>query len=223
MSPRILAASLLALASAASTGHAEPSSLIAFDAPTRALLASADAARGKETAADSKCNKCHGADGISQDPEDPSLAGQRASYTFKELMDYRSKHRDNRDMFKRVRSLDDRQLADMAAWYASLPLPPSAKAAEASAATRRLVFKGDPKRMLKPCASCHGRGGEGSQRDSAAITGLRRSYFVATMQAFKTDDRTNDIYSRMRVIAAALTDEEIEGLADYYAMTNAEK
>ncbi len=223
MSPKILAATLLALASAASSGQAGPSSLVAFDAPTRALLASADAARGKETAADSKCNRCHGEKGISEDPEDVSLAGQRADYTFKELMDYKSKHRDDIEMYRRVRGLDDKQLADLAVWYASLPLPPSAKAAEVSAATRQLVFKGDPKRMIKPCASCHGRSGQGSKRDLAAITGLRRGYFITTLKAFKTEDRANDIYSRMRLIAGALTDEEIKGLADYYAMADSQK
>ena len=35
--------------------------------------------------------------------------------------------------------------------------------------------------------------------------------------AFKEGDRSNDVYSRMRLIAEALTDEEIEALAAYYA------
>jgi len=37
------------------------------------------------------------------------------------------------------------------------------------------------------------------------------------MLAFKEGDRSNDIYSRMRYVAEALTEEEIEALADYYA------
>lgn len=37
------------------------------------------------------------------------------------------------------------------------------------------------------------------------------------MLAFKEGDRTNDIYSRMRYVSEALTEAEIEALADYYA------
>ena len=38
------------------------------------------------------------------------------------------------------------------------------------------------------------------------------------MTEFKEGDRGNDVYSRMRVVAEALTEAEIEGLAAYYGM-----
>ena len=76
--------------------------------------------------------------------------------------------------------------------------------------------------MIKPCASCHGRDGLGGKHDSATLVGLRRNYFVETMIAFQEEDRVNDIYSRMRTIAMALTEEEIEALADYYAAKDPE-
>ena len=44
----------------------EPSSEVAFDAPTRALLAAADPASGEKLA--EKCDKCHGDAGVSEDP-----------------------------------------------------------------------------------------------------------------------------------------------------------
>lgn len=37
------------------------------------------------------------------------------------------------------------------------------------------------------------------------------------MEAFQEGDRTNDIYSRMRLIAKVLTTKEIQALADYYS------
>ena len=39
------------------------------------------------------------------------------------------------------------------------------------------------------------------------------------MKQFKSGARKNDIYSRMRSVAAALTDNEIDGLAAFYATT----
>jgi cytochrome c553 len=72
---------------------AEPSSNVAFDAATRALLASGDPVKGKEVAANSKCNKCHSENGIAEDPDDPNLAGQLNSYLYKQLRDYQDKKR----------------------------------------------------------------------------------------------------------------------------------
>jgi cytochrome c553 len=40
----------------------------------------------------------------------------------------------------------------------------------------------------------------------------------ASTAEFKEGDRENDVYSRMRVVAEALTEEEIEALADYFAI-----
>ena len=78
-------------------------------------------------------------------------------------------------------------------------------------------MRGDPDRLLKACSSCHGRKGHGGQFDHPALAGQKRTYLVDMMTAFKEEDRSNDIYSRMRYVSEALTEEEIEALADYYA------
>jgi cytochrome c553 len=72
-------------------------------------------------------------------------------------------------MLKRVKDLDDQQMADLAVWFASL------------------------------------------------AAGQYPEYLVYTLTEFKEGDRTNDVYSRMRYVAEALTEEEIEALAGYYA------
>jgi len=214
-----LLAGLTAMALLLPTAGAEPSSKVAFDVATIQLLRAADAARGEELAQEKKCAKCHGDAGVSDDPEDVNIAGLRASYTYKQLKDYRNKSRDDRDMYKKTRDLDDQQMADLAAWYASLE--PAARAARAAGqatdpAVQELVVHGDPQRLIKACASCHGRRGRGGQFDHPALTGQYPEYFVTTMTEFKEGDRSNDVYSRMRSIAEALTEEEIEALAAYY-------
>ncbi len=196
---------------------AEPSSAVAFDSATLRMLANADPVRGEELAQTGKCYKCHGDAGVSEDPDDINIAGMSSSYAYKQLTDYLDKKRDSRDMYKSVRKLDARQLADLAAWYATLEPAQPAPQRNRDPAILRLVFKGDPERMIKACASCHGRRGRGGQFDHPALAGQQREYLVLSLNEFKEGDRDNDIYARMRSVAETLTEEEIEGLAAYYA------
>jgi cytochrome c553 len=193
---------------------AEPSSEVAFDAPTRALLAAADPANGEKLA--DKCKKCHGDAGVSDDPGDANIAGMRASYIYKQLQDFHAGKRIDKDMNRQMKRLDEQAMADLAVWFASLP-PAQAAGGAADPAVIQLVFFGIPTRDLKACASCHGKDGRGGQYDHPAIAGQNKDYFIQTLTDFKEDSRENDIYSRMRLIARALTDEEINALADYYA------
>ena len=197
--------------------NAEPSSAVAFDVPTINLLKSADPANGQALAEENKCAKCHGDEGISDDPDDINIAGMSSSYIFKQLKDYKDKNRDDRDMYKKVRDMSDKEMADLAAWYASLDQPMPNPNRMLTPEVRELITRGDPKRLLKACASCHGRDGRGGQFDHPMLTGQNKTYLVDSMIAFKDEDRTNDIYSRMRDISRELTEDEIEALAEYYA------
>ena len=197
--------------------NAEPSSAVAFDLPTLKLLQSADPAKGEALAKESKCAKCHGDAGVSDDPDDVNIAGMSSSYLFKQLKDYQDKKRDDRDMYKKVKELNDQQLADLSAWYAELEPAVPGTSKTVTAEIQRLITHGDPERLLKACAACHGSKGRGGQFDHPALAGQNRTYLVDSMIAFKDEDRTNDIYTRMRTVSEVLTEEEIEALADYYA------
>jgi cytochrome c553 len=121
-------------------------------------------------------------------------------------------------MYRQTRDLDDAQMADLAAWYASLESARPAPDRNTDPAILQLVYRGDPQRLLKPCASCHGRDGRGGQHDHPALAGQYPEYLVFTLTEFKEGDRRNDIYGRMRDVAQGLTEVEIEGLARYYGM-----
>ena len=196
---------------------AEPSSTVAFDGPTRRLLATADPDRGRDLAESARCQKCHGLDGLSRDAESPHIGGLLASYAYKQLQDYKSGSRDHRRMRKRVRKLSDRDLADLAVYYASESPPAWIQDSNIETHIQRLVYRGDPRRLVRACAACHGYGGRGSGPDAPALEGMHVDYFITTMEAFREGERGNDIYSRMRNIAEELTDEEIEGLAQFFA------
>jgi cytochrome c553 len=194
---------------------AEPSSMVAFDAPTRALLKSGDVSRGEALTKEKKCTKCHGDAGIAEDDDEVNLAGQIPSYILKQLLDYKSEHREERSMKKAVRKLNQQDMADLAQYYGSLPLPEPAHTITGD--VMKLVKKGDHTRMLKSCNSCHGQNGQGDAFETPSITGQKITYFIDTIIEMQDDDRSNDIYSRMRIIAKVLTEQEIEALAAYYA------
>jgi cytochrome c553 len=219
--------SFLFLGNAAS----EPSSLVAWTVETHNLVRTADHRIGAkietvETEDSLACVECHGQGGANPDRDrHPTLAGQVAAYTYKQLRDYKDGKRENRRMQQAVERLSDEQLAALAAWYARQPLPAVETDPEdqVSDATLRLVFVGDKTRMIQPCASCHGSHGQGAVIDVPAIAGENVRYFVDTMRDYARDKRTNDVYSRMRIIAKALTRDEIDELAVYYARLGGQK
>ena len=207
------------------TTQAGPSSNVAWTVETHRLVKRGDAEIGAqietvETEDVNACIDCHGERGAEPDREKhPTLAGQLAAYTFKQLKDYKDGSRENRRMQEAVERLTDEQLAALAAWYAEQPIPEVEvdEGETVSEDTLRLVFRGDKKRLIQPCASCHGPRGEGAIIDVPSLAGQNVRYFVDTMKDYARGNRANDIYSRMRIIASSLTRDEIAELAVYYA------
>jgi cytochrome c553 len=78
----------------------------------------ADAAAGRRKAV--QCQACHGLDGLSKLPEAPNLAGQPELYLVKSLDAYRTGERKNEMMSIVAPALSDADVADLAAYYASI-------------------------------------------------------------------------------------------------------
>ncbi len=211
---------ILCTFSLVSTASAAPSSNVVWDSETRNLIKDADLENGAKIA--KKCGKCHGADGADITPieeeDTPFLAGQLAHATYKQLIDYVDKKRDDKVMLKKVKKLSKKDIADVSAFYATQILPVSSvDTVKVTPEAIKMATKGAGERFLPPCAGCHGLKGEGSIVDVPALAGQSTSYFITTMMAYKEQDRENDIYSRMRFIAGELSEKEITELADYYA------
>ena len=77
-----------------------------------------DAAAGKGKSM--MCSACHGVAGISAVPTYPNLAGQKEAYLTKQLQDFKSGKRNDPTMKGMVASLSETDMADLAAYYASL-------------------------------------------------------------------------------------------------------
>ncbi len=204
----------------AGPASAAPSSNVAWTLETVRLMESGDAEKGKQLSA--SCAGCHGAEGISPNPVWPSIAGQDAEYTYKQLKDYKDRTRDNAIMMGMVMALSDQDMVDISAFYRTLPLPAPQGEGDHEAAVK-LVKQGDGPRLIPACNTCHGRKGEGNARyyGMPALAGQMPQYFVQTMELYRSGGRANDVYSVMRSVAKHLTDEEINGLASYYAAQDA--
>ena len=68
------------------------------------------------------CQACHGLDGLSKHPEAPNLAGQIENYLAKSLGEYRSGERKNEMMTIVAKDLSEEDIANLAAFYASIQI-----------------------------------------------------------------------------------------------------
>lgn len=174
------------------------------------LATSGNAKLGKKLS--KKCDSCHGENGVSEDNETPSLAGQKSAYTFKQIYDYQKKIRKNKTMYKKVKKLTYQDMANISAWY-------QAQKSERKMGKNapKMIFEGDEKRFLIGCDMCHNPSVAPGGFQVPILEGQKIDYLIETLTAFKEDDRENDEYLVMRDIAKQLSEKEIGEISKYYA------
>jgi cytochrome c553 len=210
-------ATALAAAAFALSG---PSSKVAWTVETVRLVRSGDPARGKQLHKD--CSDCHGPTGIVDIPDVPNLAGQNAFYSFKQLMDYKNESRAHPVMGEAVKPLSERDMADLAAFYAAqAPARAPASPARPDPAAARLATIGDGARIMPACDACHGSRGTGGipSYGTPDLNGQKFDDLALQLTVFRSGERANDVYRVMRDVCKGLTDAEIAGLAAYYSGT----
>ncbi|WP_333606679.1 c-type cytochrome [Arsukibacterium sp.] len=83
-----------------------------------------DADAGRVKAA--SCAACHGADGIAVIPDYPNLAAQQQRYLQLSIRAYRDGERKHDVMSPMAAGLTEQDIADLAAFYSSLPVQATA-------------------------------------------------------------------------------------------------
>jgi cytochrome c553 len=68
------------------------------------------------------------------------------------------------------------------------------------------------------CAACHGLDGRSQMPEAPNLAGQVEGYLVAQLQAFKAGTRHNE---QMAIIAGALSPQDMQDLAAYYASLDA--
>jgi DmsE family decaheme c-type cytochrome len=95
-----------------------------------------DPANGKTESA--QCAGCHGEQGVSTNPDWPSLAGQDAKYTADAIRAYKNGSRSDEVMKGLVADLDEKTINDMASFYAGLrPAQPALPSNAQTVAAKR--------------------------------------------------------------------------------------
>ena len=88
-----------------------------FVAPAFASSGDAEVGRKKSE----PCKACHGEAGISASADFPNLAGQHPDYLAAAISHYKNGKRKNPIMQGQVANLTPRDIADLTAYYSSLP------------------------------------------------------------------------------------------------------
>jgi cytochrome c553 len=168
-----------------------------------------DVAAGRIRSESERCQECHGLDGNGngEDGKFARLAGQYPAYIVKQLQDFRSGARKHDYMMVMAKSLEEADLADIAAYYGSLPTMRGESAQADEVVARRL---------FTACAGCHGARGKGTG-DAAfpVIGGQDVKYLRNQLLAWRSGERRNSPGGAMNEATKHLTDAEIEILAHY--------
>jgi cytochrome c553 len=201
-----------------SEAAAQPVTRVAWTVETLEELYRADRANGARIA-EERCVGCHLPDGNSPDPTIPRNAAQSAAALYKQLRDYKSGARVNDIMTPLTAELDDKAIADLAVYYGRLirgDLDRPGTAPFVGADIVNLVGNGDIGRGLPPCSACHATAA-GGPIETPTLSGQYAQYLEAQLRAFAASERHNDIYHRMRSVAAKLTPTEMRLLSIYYS------
>lgn len=174
---------------------------------------SGNAAAGK--AKSTACAGCHGADGNSLNINFPSLTGQGEAYLVKATKEYRDGRRRNSLMRNAVRGLSNRDILDLAAFYArQTPVRIGSRVRKAGNTPLEQGAQ-----LAASCDGCHGTAGNSRTPGTPSLTGLSVHYLYKATRDYRDGRRKHDL---MRGMVETLTDLDIEKVAFHYAMQEPE-
>jgi cytochrome c553 len=173
-----------------------------------ATASAADVSAGR--ALSQGCAACHGADGVSQTPLTPSLAGQPDEFVQWQLVYFRSGARNSDMMGPIAQALSNEDIRNLGAYYASLPPPKPA------AASDELAQNGEKLAVLHRCKSCHADDYNGF-RAAARLSGQREDVLVQALRDFKSGKRVGSGVASMADVTYGLSDADLRALSHYMA------
>jgi cytochrome c553 len=182
---------------------------------TGPALAGGDPEAGKTTSA--SCAACHGADGNSVNPEWPKLAGQNEKYLARQLGYFQHGERENSTMNGMVANLSERDIDDVAAYYASQTTTIGNAAPELVEFGQQIYRSGNGDSGVAPCMGCHGPNGAGNPAAGyPALRGQHAKYSENQLHGFAEGKRVNENAKKMmQILAARMTNREIRAVSSY--------
>ncbi|MFW5455007.1 MULTISPECIES: c-type cytochrome [Thioalkalivibrio] len=171
------------------------------------------------------CVSCHQADGSGQNIPNgeswPRLAGLPEGYIARQLKDYQEDRRESSTMAPFANMLDDQGIADVAAYYAQLPVTEAQGGEDVDEATlargEELALRGDWNQYIVSCQSCHGPGNAGAGDSFPGIASQHAGYIADQLHQWQEGERDNDPQGLMAAIAKRMSDEDIRAVSAWLA------
>ena len=183
---------------------------VALSALASVPARAADVAAGKEKA--ELCVACHGEAGISQTENIPSLAAQPDQFIQWQLVFFRSGTRKNEQMQPIVEQINNDDIRNLGAYFASVAPPKASKPDDNPDLSR----KGAQAAAGRRCGSCHTDTYAGTKA-VARIAGQREDYLLKALHDYKSGMRSGGAMAAMAEVTYPLSEEEITALAHYLA------
>lgn len=156
------------------------------------------------------CAACHGGSDRTPAAGSPTLAGQQREFLVLQMFLFREGLRDVPQMAGMFKGVSDRELTEIATYYASQkPLAPAGKR------DPRRHARGAALAAAMGCGSCHLQDYRG-QNQVPRIASQREDYLVSAMRDYR-DNRRSGSDTSMNSVLYQVSDADIQALAHYLA------
>jgi cytochrome c553 len=171
------------------------------------------------------CGACHGVDGNSSRPTAPNLAGQLRGYLSQQLREFKTHERVDEKMAGAIDPLSESDIRDLAEYYSAQeprPSAPDESLDPALIANGKSLYRREiTRRVGLTCVDCHGDNAEGQEnrravgmQDFPRLAGQKHDYLVSRLKKYASRQVGYGLLG-MNVVAASLTEDEINELAAY--------
>jgi sulfide dehydrogenase cytochrome subunit len=159
------------------------------------------------------CVGCHGANGVSNGPAIPTIAGISKSYFTDNMKSYRDGTRPSTIMGRLAKAYSDEDIAAMADYFSAQKYVPQAQTVKAE-----LVTKGQ-KLHQKYCEKCHSENGTLPADDSGFLKGQWKPYLAYNLHDFTNGVREapDKMTKKLKELQSAEDADAINSLIEFYA------
>lgn len=160
------------------------------------------------------CTQCHSVDGVNPDPLVPILNGQNQDFLYNNGLQYTTGKRFDVVMAKvidKVR-LNEKDVADITAYYSSLPLMSGNKAMTEEGLLGKDIF------INRNCVFCHNDDDRKKKiyiSKTAVIGGQNKAYLYKALKDIQEGIRGADDFNLMKRVLEKMTDDEISAVSEY--------
>lgn len=164
------------------------------------------------------CSVCHGPGGTTSSELFPQLAAQPVPYFLSQMKAFRDKSRQDenakRFMWGIASRLSDDEIQHLAAYFEAQTAAHKGEITDQlKYETGKSIFtRGNPKKNVPACMSCHGAKGEGKDA-TPRLGGQHEAYLKRQLKVFYGSDRPAAV--AMHEVVKGLSESDIDAIAHY--------